>query len=301
MAFLSFKSVSKISLYAKKLILHGVLITWPALRKLAWKSRKLSTPPRHPYFLNITKFSTQFQTSQKSQESLTSSQSHRINFPEKLLPIHTCQVLSCLAVTSENLNLMETFQSERISNAFAFQEIYWIKIGSHFSEIKGRIFEWNGNFIFGFPKNFIYFRVVSEEFGGILGDRNSLKIGGFFGFLETNLGCLRNILGIWWPQIISNEELWEKTGHSKIDVEIKRRKCGWIEHTLRKSQNEICHSVLEWNPQGRRSRGRPKATWRRTVLAECGKTSFGELRAQARNRHRWNLKADGQCSTGVWL
>ncbi len=58
-----------------------------------------------------------------------------------------------------------------------------------------------------------------------------------------------------------------KTGQSEIDVEIKRRKYRWIGHTLRKSQNEICHSVLEWNPQGRRSRGRPKATWRRTVLA----------------------------------
>jgi hypothetical protein len=70
--------------------------------------------------------------------------------------------------------------------------------------------------------------------------------------------------------------------------------------TLRKSQNEICHSVLERNPQGIRSRGRPKATWRRTVMAECGK-SFGELRAQANNRHRWRLKADGLCSTGVRL
>ncbi len=35
--------------------------------------------------------------------------------------------------------------------------------------------------------------------------------------------CLRNILGIKWPQIISNDELWEKTGQSKIDVEIMRR------------------------------------------------------------------------------
>jgi hypothetical protein len=113
--------------------------------------------------------------------------------------------------------------------------------------------------------------------------------------------CLWNILGIWWPEIITNQELWEKTGQSEIDVEIKRRKYGWIGHTLRKSQNEIYHSVLEWNPQGRRSRGRPKATWRRTVLEECGKISFGELRAQARNRHRWKLKTDGLCSTGVWL
>ncbi len=113
--------------------------------------------------------------------------------------------------------------------------------------------------------------------------------------------CLRNIFGILWPEIISNEELWERTGQSEIDVEIKRRKYGWIGHTLRKSQSEICHSALEWNLRGRRSRGRPKATWRRTVLAECEKKSFGELRTQAKNRHRWNLKADGLCSTGVWL
>ncbi len=91
------------------------------------------------------------------------------------------------------------------------------------------------------------------------------------------------------------------TGQSKIDVEIKRRKYGWIGHTLQKSENEVCHSVLEWNPQGRRSRGQPKDTWRRTVLAESGKKSFGELGAQASNRHRWKLKTDGLCSTGVWL
>jgi hypothetical protein len=113
--------------------------------------------------------------------------------------------------------------------------------------------------------------------------------------------CFRNILGIWWPQKITNQKLREKTGQSKIDVEIKRRKYGWIGHTLRKSQNDVCHSVFEWNPQGRRSRGRPRATWSRTVLAECGKKSFGELRAQTSNRHRWKLKTDGLCSTGVWL
>jgi hypothetical protein len=65
------------------------------------------------------------------------------------------------------------------------------------------------------------------------------------------------------------QELWEVTG--------KRRKFGWIRHTLRKSENEICHSALEWNPQRKRGRGRPKTTWRRSVLAECRK-SFANLK-----------------------
>ncbi len=45
-----------------------------------------------------------------------------------------------------------------------------------------------------------------------------------------------------------------------------------------------------------------QATWRCTVLAECGQ-SFAEQRADAKYRHRWKLKTDGLglCSNGVWL
>jgi hypothetical protein len=50
---------------------------------------------------------------------------------------------------------------------------------------------------------------------------------------------LRNILGIWWPGIITNQKLWEITGQPDINVQIKRRKFGWIRHTLRKIENEI--------------------------------------------------------------
>jgi hypothetical protein len=38
---------------------------------------------------------------------------------------------------------------------------------------------------------------------------------------------IKTQIGIWWPEIISNQELWEKTGQSDINVEIKRRKYGW--------------------------------------------------------------------------
>jgi len=65
---------------------------------------------------------------------------------------------------------------------------------------------------------------------------------------------------------------------------------------MRKDEKEICHSALEWNPQGRRKPGRPKTTWRRTVFAECGKQSFGELRALAKNRVRWRIFSDSLCS-----
>ncbi len=59
--------------------------------------------------------------------------------------------------------------------------------------------------------------------------------------------------------------------------EIERRKFCWIGHTLRKSENEVCHSSLKWKPQGSRSWGCPKATCRRTVLKESEKKVFWRI------------------------
>ncbi|RUS68798.1 hypothetical protein EGW08_023439 [Elysia chlorotica] len=75
---------------------------------------------------------------------------------------------------------------------------------------------------------------------------NSKKTQGF-----TNR-CLRNILGIHWPEVISNEELWEKTRQTPVETEIMKRKWGWIGHTLRKPASNITRQALDWNPQGKR-------------------------------------------------
>nr|KAG5711937.1 hypothetical protein BaRGS_026378 [Batillaria attramentaria] len=52
-----------------------------------------------------------------------------------------------------------------------------------------------------------------------------------------------------------------------MDVQVRRRKWRWVGHTLRKEPCNITRQALEWNPQGKRKRGRPKQTWRRTELA----------------------------------
>ena len=44
--------------------------------------------------------------------------------------------------------------------------------------------------------------------------------------------CLRNILNIRWPEVFSNERLWERTRQVPIETEIKKRKWGWIGQTL---------------------------------------------------------------------
>ena len=43
--------------------------------------------------------------------------------------------------------------------------------------------------------------------------------------------CLRYTLRIWWPNIISNKDLWKGAGQEDINVGIRKRKFRWIGHT----------------------------------------------------------------------
>jgi len=69
---------------------------------------------------------------------------------------------------------------------------------------------------------------------------------------------LRKILRIFWLDQITNNELWKRTKQPRIDLQIRKCKWGWLGHTLRKAIDDITRQALEWNPHGKRSRGRPK-------------------------------------------
>jgi hypothetical protein len=101
---------------------------------------------------------------------------------------------------------------------------------------------------------------------------------------------------IWWPRVISNEKLWEMTGQIKINKEIRKRKFGWIGHTLHKDDSEPCKAALQWNPQGTRGRGRPRNSWQQTTLNESGKRSWSDRRFIARSRKGWRRFVDNLCS-----
>jgi len=65
---------------------------------------------------------------------------------------------------------------------------------------------------------------------------------------------------------------------------------------LRKGNKAIEREALDWNPQGKRRRGRPKQT-RRSVHDEAleeGK-SWDEVKKLARNRIRWQRFVDAIC------
>ena len=112
--------------------------------------------------------------------------------------------------------------------------------------------------------------------------------------------CLRSIMGIHCPEVITNEELWTTTEQERINIQIRRRTWGWIGHTLRKPNCNVTKQALRWNPQGKRSRGRPRNSWRRTVDNEAKNAGYTwwQLEKLAKNRSRWRaIVSEDLCST----
>jgi len=92
----------------------------------------------------------------------------------------------------------------------------------------------------------------------------------------------------------SNKDLWKVTGQEDINLEIRKRKFR-IGHTLRKEDGEIPKAALLWNPQGNRKRGRPRNSWRRSVIKEAGR-SWNELRFLTVDKQKWKGLIDNLCS-----
>ena len=91
----------------------------------------------------------------------------------------------------------------------------------------------------------------------------------------------------------------ETNPKTPIETEIRKRKWGWIDHTLRKPASNITRQALDWNPQGKRKVGRPKQTWRRSTDAEikAAGTTWAELRRTRQNRVGWRGAVAALCST----
>ena len=98
---------------------------------------------------------------------------------------------------------------------------------------------------------------------------------------------------------VSNEEIRSKTNMEEISHQIKRRRWKMIGHILRMKANENPRIALTWTPEGKRRRGRPRETWRRTVEKERGELGFNgwtEASNCARNRDTWRERTQGPIS-----
>ncbi|XP_061737234.1 transmembrane protein 154 isoform X2 [Nerophis ophidion] len=103
--------------------------------------------------------------------------------------------------------------------------------------------------------------------------------------------------GIYWSNTISNANLWDFTRQA---TQIRRRKWNWIGHKLLGHNRSIRKHALTWNPQGKRKRGRQRATWRKTTEQEMKAQglSWQQLERRAQDRRGWRNFINGLCSLG---
>ena len=113
--------------------------------------------------------------------------------------------------------------------------------------------------------------------------------------------CLRRILKIFWPDTVSNNELRQRTGVATVEETIKARRWRWLGHVCRMPPGSITRRALRWTPQGKRNRGRPRETWRRTVEKELkGKgLSLDTAPRVAADRARWRSFLSPQVPDGT--
>ena len=101
---------------------------------------------------------------------------------------------------------------------------------------------------------------------------------------------LRRILKIYWPQKVRNETVRERAGMEPISNIVRQRRWKWIGHVLRMDKTKHARIALTWTPEGKRKRGRPKETWRRTVereRKEFGFNTWTEASRVAERRTEW--------------
>ena len=105
--------------------------------------------------------------------------------------------------------------------------------------------------------------------------------------------CLRKILKVTYRDRITNEEIYRRTSTRPLceTIEIKRMK--YAGHVLRMPAERDPKIAFKWQPDGRRRRGRPRATWRRTFQKdlEVRNINLRDVGDIAQDRLEWRKLA----------
>jgi len=100
---------------------------------------------------------------------------------------------------------------------------------------------------------------------------------------------------------IGNKDLLTSCNLQPLSVAVRKKRWRWLGHVLRMETDSLPRVALRWTPQGRRRRGMPKVTWRRTMareLKECG-LSLETARRKAEDLQRWRTLTEA--SWALWI
>jgi hypothetical protein len=80
-------------------------------------------------------------------------------------------------------------------------------------------------------------------------------------------------------------------------LQIRKRKWGWLGHTLPKSPDDIARQALRVEPPKQTGQGKTEE-WRRTMLEEVKgvKMTLAEIKTDITNRLRWRIVVEALCT-----
>ena len=96
---------------------------------------------------------------------------------------------------------------------------------------------------------------------------------------------IRRILRISYKEHVTTEEVRCRTGQMKVSDVIKKRRMKWAGHMMRMDEARTARRAWKCQPEGRRSRGRPKTRWSDCLhqdLLEAGLSIHGKTKRRAR-------------------
>lgn len=112
---------------------------------------------------------------------------------------------------------------------------------------------------------------------------------------------LRRIMRVFWPNVISNESLHNRIESTPICQTVKSRRWRWMGHVCLRPRSSLIRTAFRWTPQGKRKRGHPKETWRRTVVKELRSMNLtlDSVPVVAADRNRWRALVSPQAPPGA--
>src|SRR3984885_2110199 len=100
---------------------------------------------------------------------------------------------------------------------------------------------------------------------------------------------LRRILHVSWRDKVKNDTIRRITGQETMENIIRKRRLRWMGHVIRMDEARIAKQVMNWKPEGRRGRGRPRKNWPGTIKEDlkCMDMTLEEATQLAVNREEW--------------
>jgi len=99
----------------------------------------------------------------------------------------------------------------------------------------------------------------------------------------------RRILHVSWKDKITNKIIRERTGQDKLENIIRKKRLNWMGHVARMNSDRRANQVMNWTPEGKRGRGRPRKNWMGTVREDlkCLEMTVEDAVRMSMDRGEW--------------